>query len=191
MCGCICPWGRGRYPIQQLLCASADTKVKMYTTLPGKGGKQSIKRALNQAPASWKALMQEYRVLWESYPLCKHSQCMFLFPPDLACCPWAKRQQHLRCDCKESVLSCFCECSEKCLLAVIIHYMHHKFLGIKPPQLSDGIHLSLTKMLFWQCTNSCKTVHCPIWQHTLESGAHYGWLWEKNLKAVERAEWSL
>lgn len=32
-----CPLGRGRYPIQQLLSASADTKVKMYTTLPTRG----------------------------------------------------------------------------------------------------------------------------------------------------------
>lgn len=38
----------GRYPIQQLLSDSADTKVKMYTTLLAKEGKQSIKRALNQ-----------------------------------------------------------------------------------------------------------------------------------------------
>lgn len=37
MYGYMCPWGRERYPIQQLLYASADTKVKMYTTLPGKG----------------------------------------------------------------------------------------------------------------------------------------------------------
>lgn len=92
---------------------------------------------------------------------------------------------------QESVLSRSCEVSKKYLVPDIIHCMHHRFMWNKPPQLSDGVHLSMTKTLFWQSTNSCKTVCSSMWQNTLESGACYSWLWEKNTKAMERAEWSL
>lgn len=92
---------------------------------------------------------------------------------------------------QKSVLSHSCEGSEKCLLADIIHQKRHRFMWNKPPQLSHGIHLSMTKTLFWQCANSCETMCSSIWQHTSESGAHCGGLRENNMKAVERAEWSL
>lgn len=87
----------------------------------------------------------------------------------------AQRQQHLRCVFR----NVFCHA------LVNVQKNGHRFLWNKPVQLSDGVHVSIIKTLFWQYVISCKTVCSSVWwwqQHTSEAGVHCGWRYVRNNK---------
>lgn len=124
-CCCLCPRGRRRYPIQQLLSASADTKVKMYTTLPGKSG-----WGCSPSNKQWTKCLHPgkrwCRNTGSSENKGRSVSIYWAFTEHVPFSTWpgllslSATATTLELCLQKSVLSCSCEGYEKCLLPDII-----------------------------------------------------------------------
>lgn len=68
---------------------------------------------------------------------------VLFFPADLPLCPLKQRKQHLRCVCRNVFVMLLWLLQKNCF-----NRIHHRFMWNKPPQLSDGAHVTVIKTSF-------------------------------------------